>query len=96
MTFIPFTQFLRPDGRTKTISIDRPDTVAAVARTILDQGYRFECEVLTTGDVSLTITNDDDGDVDVEVTKNGPGLIGEAVDRLITRFAIARAEDSHV
>lgn len=86
---IPFTQYLLPNGRTKTIHISRPEQIADKADAILAQGYRFECELLTTGDVSLTIVQDwdadDDGDVAIEVCRNSSG-IPDAVDRMIERF----------
>jgi hypothetical protein len=41
--------------------------------------------MLTTGEISLTIA-DDDGDVDIEVVPNGPE-VPAAVDRLILRNA---------
>lgn len=83
---IPFTQFLRPDGRPVPVRIERPDDIATKAEAIIARGYRFECESLSTGDVSLTITNDKRGDVEIEVVPNGPE-VPLAVDRLITRFA---------
>lgn len=84
MAAIEFTQYIMPYGRPQPVSIDRPDEIAAKAKAITDEGYRFECEVLSTGEVSLTVC-DDDGDLDIEVVPNGPS-VPEAVDRLITRF----------
>ena len=85
MPAIHFTQYLRPHGRPVPVFIDRPDEIAAKADAIRARGFQFECEELTTGDVSLTISNDD-GDHDIEVVPNGPD-VPDAVDRLITRFA---------
>ncbi|MER9355514.1 hypothetical protein NKI61_19790 [Mesorhizobium sp. M0514] len=81
---IPFTQFLRPNGRLVSVSIERPAEVATKAQAIIAAGYRFECEELTTGDVSLTVANDDDGDLEIEVVPNGP-TVPAAVDRLVER-----------
>jgi hypothetical protein len=81
---IPFTQFMRPNGRQVDVSIDRPADIAAKAQSIIDRGFRFECEHLTTNEVSLTIAGKDD-DLDIEICANGPGLVGPAVDRLIER-----------
>ncbi len=56
------------------------------ANDIMAAGYDFEVELLTTGDVSLTITNED-GDADIEVVENAPGgVVGNTVDRLVRRF----------
>lgn len=88
MALVHFTQFLRPNGRQKTISIDRPGAVAAKARDIARAGYRLEAEVLndeTT--VSLTITHERDGDLAIEVVPNGE-QVPIAVDRLINGFDI--------
>lgn len=91
MKAIPFTQYMLPDGRPREIKIERSDAVADKAQQIIDAGYRFEAEVLTTGDVSFTVTGpmpddkEEEGDVDIEVTSNGPGVF-EAVDRLVERF----------
>jgi hypothetical protein len=80
---IHFTQFLRPDGRRKTVTIERPPEVEANAKRIADAGLRFECEVLTTNEVSLTIA-DDDEDLAFEVVPNGPD-VPNAVDRLLAK-----------
>jgi hypothetical protein len=80
---IPFTQYMLPNGRKVDVSIERPSDIAAAAADIINRGYRFECEMLTTGDVSLTIA-DDDGDLDIEVVPNGKD-VPAAVDRLILR-----------
>lgn len=88
MAEIPFTQFIRPNGRPVPVRIDRPDDIASKAAAIIVRGYRFECEHLSTGDVSLTITNDKHGDVDIEVVPNGPE-VPAAVDRLVSRFFAA-------
>lgn len=83
---IPFTQYMRPDGRAVPVMIARPVDIAEKARSIIARGLCFECEHLTTGDVSLTITDPDEGDVDIEVVPNGPD-VPAAVDRLVLRQA---------
>lgn len=82
---IPFTQYLKPNGRRADVSIERPAHIASMADRIFDRGYRFECEVLSTGQVSLTIA-DYEGDHDIELCNNGIE-VPAAVDRLVTRFA---------
>jgi hypothetical protein len=81
---IPFTQYLRPNGRKIEVSIERPKDIYDKAMGIVEAGYCFEIEVLNTGHVHMTITNDE-GDQDSEVVKNGPE-VPIAVDRMITRF----------
>lgn len=82
-TAIPFTQFLRPDGRQREVSIQRPADVADKAYKLISAGCRFEIEELTTGQVSMTVERDDpDGEAEVlamEIVPNGPRVPG-AVD----------------
>ena len=85
MADIAFTQYMRPDGRKAAVTIDRPDEIAALANRITERGFRFECEHLSTGHVSLTIAGRDD-DVDIEVVANGPD-VPVAIDRMVKRFA---------
>lgn len=88
---IPFTQYVLPTGRQKQVSIERPDNIVTEAMALIDKGYRFECEILTDMDtVSLTVVGpDDDGDIAIELCKNGPGLLGPAVDRLVAQATSA-------
>lgn len=90
---INFTQYLRPDGRAVPVRIARPVEIAAKAEAIIARGFRFECEQLSSGDVSLTITDPDEGDMDIEVVPNGPE-VPAAVDRLIERFEAVPAPPS--
>ena len=92
MPSIPFTQYLMPDGK-KAVTIDRPDDIAAKAREIIARGFRFECEMLSDRkSISLTITDPDEGDLDIEVVQNGPDV--PPVDRMVLRFdpALSRAQ----
>lgn len=84
---IPFTQFLRPDGERRSISIERSQTIEAKARQIRSAGYFFEAEALHDGTISLTITDPDEGDVAIELCPNGPE-VPEAVDRLVENFKL--------
>lgn len=86
---IPFTQFMRPDGRRKDETIDRPEHVEKVALSLFERGVRFEAEVLMDGSVSLEAVGPEDEDGDptslaIEVVPNGPG-VAEAVDRLVLK-----------
>lgn len=85
MPDIQFTQYLRPNGRKAEVYIDRPADIADLANRIIERGFRFECEHLTTGHALLTIAGPDD-DLDIEVVRNGPD-VPIAVDRMIKRFA---------
>lgn len=89
MTQIYFTQFMRPHGNKQIVSIDRPDHIAKAADYILQNEFRFECEQLTTGEVSLTIS-DNWGDYAFELCANGPA-VPTSVDKLISEFNVAQA-----
>lgn len=82
---IPFTQYLLPNGRRQRTEVDRPAEIEAIARRFIDAGGRYECEVLTTGQVILTAVMDLEGepqDVEMEICGNGPKVM-DATDRLV-------------
>ena len=80
---IPFTQYLLPDGRTRPMRVPVVGDIAEKADKILKHGWRFEAEILTTGQVSLTVFDgEEDENVAIEIIKNGP-LVTKAVDRLV-------------
>jgi len=83
MPDVPFTQYMRPNGRPVPMTIDRPESVANQAQQLLEAGFCLEAEVLTTGQVSITVS-DGENDIAGELTENGPGIL-DAVDRLIGR-----------
>jgi hypothetical protein len=92
---IPFTQYLRPNGRRRDVEIDRPSDIQALARRFIESGGRYECEHLTTGEASLTAVKEIDGeeqDIAIEVVPNGPE-VPAAVDRLV-RASAARFADT--
>ena len=84
MPEIPFTQYLRPDGRKKEGGFDRPQEIYDRAMKIIEKGHVFEIEVLTTGHVSITISNGKE-DVAIELCKNGPEVL-TTVDELVNKF----------
>lgn len=81
-----FTQYKRPHGRAFPVSIDVSPAIAEQAKKISARGLVFECEHLTTGQVSLTITDPNEGDLDIRLVNNGP-LVRDAVEDLIANFA---------
>jgi hypothetical protein len=82
---IPFTQYMRPDGRTEQVDFECDDeAVALKADQIIAAGFRFECEVLTSNEVSLTISDGDD-DLAGELCQNGPE-VPIAIARLVLGF----------
>lgn len=90
---IPFTQYVLPRGRRHAILIDRPAEVEALSQRFIDAGGKYEAEVLTTGQVSLTAVLNVDGelqDVAIKISNNGPD-VPPAVDDLV-RASIAFLE----
>jgi len=72
---IPFTQYLRPDGRQRIMRFDVVGDLAVEAKKIMDAGLRFECEILSTDEVSLTVFDEGIGEnVAIEICSNGPGV----------------------
>lgn len=84
-----FTQYLRPDGRATPVAIELPSPVVTKADFILRHGFKFEVEVLTTGQVSFTVS-DEDGDYAFKICENGPG-VKAAVEHLIMSFDVPTA-----
>lgn len=83
---IPFTQYIRPNGRREQVTIDRGPHIEELAKKFIESGGYFECEELTTGHASLTAGHKDypDGDIAIEVCLNGP-TVPHHVDRLVEK-----------
>lgn len=80
---IPFTQYKLPNGHPVPVAIDRPAEIEAMADRFIQAGGRYECEMLTTGEVSFTAVKDEE-DIEIEVCENGP-LVRDAVDAIVRR-----------
>ena len=83
---IHFIQYLRPDGRTKIIEVDRPKEIEDIAHRFIKAGGYFEVELLTDEKtVSLTAGFDrSQPDIVVILEENGP-KVPAAVDQLVRR-----------
>ena len=64
-------QYLKPDGRQTPATVELPDAHKKAYQRMIDSGCRFEAEVLTTGEVSMTVS-DGEEDIDINVSENGP------------------------
>lgn len=84
MCSIPFTQYLRPNGRKTQVTIERPKEVIEKAQAIMLKGFSFEIEELMNGMVSMTVEKpyDDNGPIAHKVCKNGPDVLIN-VDQLV-------------
>lgn len=84
---IPFTQYLRPDGRRRPMEIERPKEIEEIARRFIASGGRYTCEELSTGVVSLAAEKVIDGepkDVAICLSSNGPEVEAK-VDELVRK-----------
>lgn len=68
---VEITQFMRPSGRTVATSTPLPVNTKTKYFDMLKANCHFEAEVLSTGEISLTVSNST-SDVDCEITSNGP------------------------
>jgi len=85
MADVYVTQYLLPHGKTRRMVTSVPDDLADTIQIIKDVGAVLEAEILTTGEVSVTITSGEWGDYDIAVVPNGP-QVPAAVEQLIRRF----------
>lgn len=86
--YIPFTQYMLPDGRPQSVGVPVPDGKGDMVDAILDAGAYFDAEVLLTGEVSFTceIEPEDADEVQVlshQVCPNGPEVT-TAIELLVT------------
>lgn len=82
---VQFIQYLLPEGKSKRISIERPDKIADMANVLLLHEIALDAEVLSTGEVSLTAHDPNtEKTLAIEIVKNNQD-IGNAVDRLISQ-----------
>lgn len=73
-TFIAnLIQFIRPSGRQRSVTTDLPIDVRPLYLDMLEHGCKLECEVLTTDEVSVTVSNGEN-DLDFSVTANWPDV----------------------
>jgi len=85
---IPFTQYLRPNGRKTDANIQVGQATGDMAKKLINAGAKFEVEELGTGLVSLECinTNVDEDDymfcLSGQLVPNGPGM-KEAVAELV-------------
>ena len=86
-------QFMRPDGRRNPTSTMLSDEVLPQYREMQSAGFRFESEVLRTGQVSVAISGDED-DADSEIVANGP-KVRDAMEKMLKRKRWERKGASH-
>lgn len=78
-----FTQFHLPFGRSTDEQIDVSPATERIASILLQRGYRFEIELLRTGEVHLDCCNNEHQLWNI-IRPNGPGM-REAVEQLVAQ-----------
>ena len=53
MKMIPFTQFLRPNGRARQVAFEASGDTEEMAQSLIEKGARFEIEVLMNGVIHM-------------------------------------------
>jgi hypothetical protein len=89
MRHIPFTQYLRPNGRKRALMFAADDAVVDKADAIIAAGLTFETEELMNGMVSSTITHEEEGDQAFAVTANGPDVV-DKITKMILDFDLEK------
>lgn len=70
---IEVIQYLLPDGRKNKSTTNISDEYKEQYDDMMLHGYNLAAEILRTGEVSITIENNED-DVDIEIVRNGPEI----------------------
>ncbi len=81
MKMIPFTQFLRPNGRARQVTIEASGDTEEMARSLIEKGARFEIEVLMNGIIHMDCQIGDKLLAN-QLCENGPPVL-EAVKELV-------------
>lgn len=76
-------QLFAPDGRDSVMKTVLPLNCFSDVSEMQFAGLHFEAEVLSTGEVSISISSDDE-DVDMEIVPNGPS-VQEAMKAMLSR-----------
>lgn len=86
---VEFTQYLRPNGRQRKVSIELTKELEAKALRIIQEGFKFEIEELTTGEVSMTCEDEDglaDGPIAHLICPNGPEVPQKVAELIQTAY----------
>ena len=88
---IPFTQYLLPNGRSRQIDLFTNDEeIFTKSKLIQNAGFRFECEYLTTKELSVTILDvRKERDVAIEICGKGTFVV-DHLEKLIRNFTLPK------
>jgi len=92
---VEFTQYLRPDGRKQTITMDVPDDLKEKIDFIIKNNHEFTCEVLTTGEVALYVSNNEE-DIECLIVNNGPGMKEKVIELINNGFELLKNSEKTI
>src|SRR5260221_6538289 len=75
------TQYLMPNGKRIKSQTDLPISIKDDYDDMIKHGCRLEAEVLSTGNVSVTIS-DGEEDLEIEIIENGPEVRKAIIDMI--------------
>lgn len=78
------TQFVRPNGNKRMLYVDLPQDLHEYYVSMIGSKCRLEAEILTTGEISLTVSNDEE-DIDCRIVQNEGDKPTEALMSLLTQ-----------
>ncbi len=85
---ISLTKYTLPNGaKSFFAATNMPDDLQPIVSTIELNGCKFTCEILTTGEWSITISHEE-GDFDCEICSQSCEQFNQALERLIRRWNI--------
>jgi len=67
-------QYLLPKGHQRPMTVELPDVHKDAYQQMIGLGFRFEAEILTTDEVSVTVC-DGEEDIDINISNNGPDVL---------------------
>ena len=86
VTQVEVTQYLLPDGRQRKNIVRLPEDVQDQYADMLQHGCRLEAEILSTGEVSLTVCDmEEEQDIDIRIARNGPATTQALIEMLNAR-----------
>ena len=91
---ILFTQYKMPHGFTEDVTTDSTPEIEAKAHELLDFGFKFDIEMLSTGMISMTCEKEGEEDeiVAIELSENGPEIREKLISLVNTAYSYWKEE----
>lgn len=85
MGSVEFTQYLRPDGRKRIVSVDLADEYSSKAKILKEKGCQFEIEELMNGMIHMDCIYDDEP-LSNKLCQNGPDVVNKVEELIVDSF----------